>query len=1145
MVERFPLMAGVLAVAMIAGARDVALTAFDRDTGAGTVTISAAEQGDGDKTLLAVWAPVDMGNVATNGRETAVLATVAPGDVEKTFTMPARLRTKSGVVRIFLMDGAAPYETRFASIRSVSTGPYIDTGHVPTHDTDISVTAKYPTSSVAPFGITEVFYLFSNNVASSNPNQNAAYFCSFFGSKNSGNSFTAPRGPGFRTHRLNSTFAGIDGATWVMFKPAEFTLTTTSTITLFARKTNDKATLTKQGDIAISDAWIRENGALVHEYVPCRTANGVVTMWDRVTGAACPVLGSGSFEAGDDIGPAPEDCGTAESATEAIRFGCTLEIASRDVATGTVTLNVGEGLGEGRIFALAADADAGTNTVADWSEVHDCGPVAAGATTVTVNPPAAWWNVGSAVRFVWVANDGRDYDRQLEYLHSTGSAYCNTTWIPSFHTEMEIRSKCNVDICSFGILSYFYLFTNGANTYWGFFSQSGNFAKFDCAGGFHTLKLGPSGVYLDGERKAEIQQPVDNTVLGKAMSICFRRSNQDGSIAKNGLCWIEWAKICHRDTLMQDLIPVERGGVVGLYDRRWNKFFAPVSGTGDFSAGPEKNVLTDGAVLAWSEAGSLLSEVSGTWDGGGTDNAFTTAANWDGDVVPDLASGAAVLTFATGGSAAELTESASVRGLVFNAKNDFTIRSANSAAVLSIGPGGIMVQDDPGETISGDWRFAPKFEGRVEVADDQTWDLSSNAKRRINFSQSAVLSGASNRTVTVTGGGVLGLQSTNTFKGSFDLRGGFLKITSKQHPFGPADEGGVVNLYQEDNAKVQLYGATIDKPLVINSTSLNSDCFQCCDNGAGTCTFTAPITVRGLNFALQNLGKTVFAGGADVKVGISFMRDGEVVFEGRPFNVTGSFVRFQNKRVIHFNVASNTMTHLDFNYEYQSTGDKVHFGVDYAFHNWDTALSLGRETTFDLHGHPQNFGELLRFDAGCHITSTDGPAECFVFQNDSNKDQTFSGTFEGELCLSKSGGRTATIAAANTSTGFLNAQNGALVIATNGCWAGTDIRIGKETTNRKPSLRLRHNNCFAHPRETTITMTTSTSQNIYTSDIIPLLNLDEGVNIRVADVVLDGRSLKGGSWGSSQSPAQHKDDLHFAGMGMIRVPGEGSMLIFR
>ena len=81
------LLAGALAVLSSSPvvARTVTVASCDRETGATVLAISAAEAGDGTKALVAAWSPYDVGNVATNARETAYVGAVAVADEFRPF----------------------------------------------------------------------------------------------------------------------------------------------------------------------------------------------------------------------------------------------------------------------------------------------------------------------------------------------------------------------------------------------------------------------------------------------------------------------------------------------------------------------------------------------------------------------------------------------------------------------------------------------------------------------------------------------------------------------------------------------------------------------------------------------------------------------------------------------------------------------------------------------------------------------------------------------------------------------------------------------------------------------------------------------------------------------------------------------------
>ena len=1132
----------VLSVTATVEARTVSVASFDRDTGAVNLALDAGAEGEATRALLAAWNPSNAGEDATAWRETALVAEVDAATTSATYTIPADWRAKSGAVRFFLMEKTAPYAKRFTSLRTTKSSCWIDTGVVPDKDTDISVTACYP-GDVAPFGVSGKLYFFSN---SWKPNSNTAgyYFLSFLGANNGGKSFEAPRSATSPvTYRLNATGAMIDGDYYIRFNPADQTLSTTSTLTLFGRKNDGATTMGKQGDMTIFSAQIRSAGMLTHDYVPCEKPDGTKTLYNRVTGEFAPVSGSGEFAAGDEIAPATVDCGAVESATDALRFAPEISISGKSLATGEITVTVSEGHDDGLLLLVGDTADAGT-TAANWKNRVFLTKVAADETTVSVPVPTAWWNVEYTIRVLWKSADGFAYDRELESVYSDGAAYALTDWIPTRETEVTVTGRAAPDVCLTGLTEHFYFFCNGATTFYGFFGKNGSFASINTRES-HTYRLGIDGAFLDGEKKGGPFTDATVTVQTKPLAFPFRRDRTNGTIGKSGFAWVQSAQIRERGDLVRDFVPCVSDDEVGLYDRVKGVFY-PSVGTTAFEAGETAvPVLCDEDVLAWSEPGSLKSEAdSATWDGGGADSRFTTAANWDGDIAPNFASGNVLLTFATKGSAAQVVGPTQVRGLKFNARNDFTLSSTDADAVLSIGANGITLENDPTETISGNWRMA-RFTGAVEVTADQTWNLSENSKRRIQLDAGANLIGCAARTLTIEGQGTIGFVATNSFAGNIQINGGVLKLISKKQPFGRADEGGVVTFDQTTGAAWNQFGATIDKPLVVIGADKGADLFYTnSDNGYGTNTFTAPVTVQMDVLKMKLNGPTVFSGGIDLKNNLVFDGKSALVVTGQPLTRSNQQkLTFLDAKEVHFHVAGNSVG-LNFADEKTKVGNRLHFWVDNVLDYWGD-VSLAKETVFDLHGTAQNMGDLSMANAADQVTS-EMPADLFCFY-DAVSQQNLKGTFTGAVTFRKSGKCTASLQGASTSTGALVAQNGKLILGAGGSWTGTDIRIGREDSNRKPTLRLTHNDVFADARHTVITMITSKAETFYTDcgERPPVLELDEGVEQVVKDIYIDGRRLASGTWGSSQSAATHKDDVHFAGTGVAYVIGSGMMIIFK
>lgn len=614
-------------------ARTVSIASSDKATGAVSLTVSSGGADESPKPLIAAWAPGEIGTSPTNACDWAFVALVSTETTDVAFTVPNAWRTKSGTVRFFLMREQPPYVRRFACLRTPVAGPYIDTGVVPNADTDVSVTAAYP-SDMAPFGISGKLYFFS---ISSSKDTNGDYYCGFFGANNGGRGFSAPRGSAPRTFRINSTGAIIDGTRYsVMFDPATITETTTSTLTLFARKNDGQMTVGKQGDVSIYAAQIRQAGTLTHDYVPCETANGVKTLYNRVDGTFCVVSGTGTFEAGKELCLAPQDCGDVESSTAALVFAPALSIVDECKETGEITVALTGEHDGGLLLGVAAAADAGTSAFSEWEDCAFLGKVPPGAATATVPLPIAWWETHRPVRLVWMSAAGFAYDYEVAYVHSDGGTWAATDWIPTVYTDVRVTGRAASDVCLTGLTERFYCFFINGTAYYGFFGESGTFA-IQTPLAAHTLEFGAGGVFLDGERKADSFADTTPSVETYPLTFPFRRSRLDGSLTKKGNAWLSGAQIRERGELVRDFVPCVSNGVAGLYDRVHGTFLPSATDT-PFDVGETVvPAMADGDVLAWSDV-FMPSVATATWDGGGApDCAFTTAANWVGDETPGLA----------------------------------------------------------------------------------------------------------------------------------------------------------------------------------------------------------------------------------------------------------------------------------------------------------------------------------------------------------------------------------------------------------------------------------------------------------------------------------------------------------------------------
>ena len=575
-------------------ARTVSVSSFDKATGETVLAISAAESGDGDKALVAAWSATQISDDASDVRESAYVGVVSAAERSKTFTVPAAWLAKSGVVRFFLMADIPPYDARFVSIRSASAGPYIDTGFVPTTNSDIRVTARY-VGNTAPFGVFGACQFFNGRP---DDGGSTPWYYRFLGVGDVNSSIALSySGSDRHEYWLNARGAFIDGLCKVVFDPAAVTETTTSTLTLFGRK---REPIDKQGDITIFNATILTNGVTAHNYVPCRKSDGTVTLYDRWTQTFCAVSGSGSFVAGDETGPAPEDCGGVESASSALVFAPRIKAVIEDRSAGVVKIKLNGLHDAGVLYWVGGASDSGTS-LAGWQTTNFLCKVAAGVQTVVTNMPAEYMRVDKSVRFIWRSAEDVPYDREVAWLRSSGTAWVDSGVLPTMQTGMEICGKSAVDVCLFGLTKCFYMFANTAVTYYGFFgsTSTGSFTRFDTTQ-FHTLGLGPAGACLDGMQKVAFTG-VTFVEPKYQMSIFFRKKNDDGSMTKTGDCTVKWAKINESGRIVRDLVPCVANGEACFYDKATGSFLGSAVSDASFEAGETVANLTAADVIAWSD----------------------------------------------------------------------------------------------------------------------------------------------------------------------------------------------------------------------------------------------------------------------------------------------------------------------------------------------------------------------------------------------------------------------------------------------------------------------------------------------------------------------------------------------------------------
>ena len=626
--QSFPVHFVAVAVAVIAlplfGAlRPLSVSAPDEN---GKIVVSIGGIGMGSQQLIAAWANCDRGPDPLDWTEYADAGTVVAADTEKVFEIPMAWMKKSGAIRFFLMSGVPPYLIRYDYITrpDCTDGELIiETGIVPDKTIDISVKSQsYSFSSMVPWGSTDVC-IFTNGGSDNNDR----YFFSFLGvvhpgidnpsvtalTKNDKNVFGEKPPKSTDPHVIRMCREGIyiDGYRHLgPFDDSELTSNPTLTLALFGRRGNWK----QQGTTcSIFSASIVTNGVPAREYVPCKSPDGLIQMYDRVTHSFSGIKrwdnSKKTFQPGNDIGPYPADCGEVDSVSAMIGVGPEIAIADIDAGNRTVSVSLSRGHDEGLLFATAGASDAGL-LYSLWTTNILVSKVGIGTNSVTAVLPREWWRNKYNVRFAWRSLAGRPYDYDVSYIHADGDGgcanFCRTGWKPTTNTSIHVNAKTALDTAPFGVAGYFMLFLNNKSNSKFFYAYGDkNNNGLDCdnwstfANDYHYWRLGPTEARVDNLVVGSYSgaAPSDDVTANICLPFRAHSKNDHWSVSKTGNVEVASAKIWEGDVIVRDFAPCVNEGVPGFYDNVRCSFY-PSDTAKPFVAG--NIVADDGDFVAWS-----------------------------------------------------------------------------------------------------------------------------------------------------------------------------------------------------------------------------------------------------------------------------------------------------------------------------------------------------------------------------------------------------------------------------------------------------------------------------------------------------------------------------------------------------------------
>jgi autotransporter-associated beta strand protein len=196
-----------------------------------------------------------------------------------------------------------------------------------------------------------------------------------------------------------------------------------------------------------------------------------------------------------------------------------------------------------------------------------------------------------------------------------------------------------------------------------------------------------------------------------------------------------------------------------------------------------------------------LSYAGQIWDGGGADNNWNTAANWDGDTLPNFAS---AITFA---GPTRLTPSNNLAANTPIGGINFT-NTATNAFTLSgnaITLGGNIVTTAATAALTDTISLA--------MALNAARTITTNTNHHLTIS--GVISGANN--LTKNGAGILTLTGNNTFTGTLDVAAGTVRVSSAN------GAGANASIFSNSTSTNTVFAATTASALTFSkSFSLNT-----------------------------------------------------------------------------------------------------------------------------------------------------------------------------------------------------------------------------------------------------------------------------------------------------------------------------------
>lgn len=511
-----------------------------------------------------------------------------------------------------------------------------------------------------------------------------------------------------------------------------------------------------------------------------------------------------------------------------------------------------------------------------------------------------------------------------------------------------------------------------------------------------------------------------------------------------------------------------------------------------------------------------------TWSGGGGANVLSDeGSNWEGGSMPKLDDGLTAVTFASGGTEAAAASAMFLNGILFNASADFSLSSVSDAVSVRLQSGGI----DTASPASGTRKYT--VAAPVDAAVDQTWNVAANTSLEM---EGRLFGGTAVSTLLRTGPGTVNLSGTDDFIGRIVISNGVTSV--RGDGLGHTNLGEVAICdWPQGSTSVTFTDATIEKPVLFDVDSSGSKYgYGALTLFNGTNTFNGQVSILGnhVRFVVVNDAVATFAGGMVNNIRYPVLRSttsgttvgtGKFVVTNTPLNLLGWWQETLNGE---FAVSGNKFTLHGLSVRNTST---LRIMVDDAIEQCSRLVFRDR-ATIDLNGHDLYVGKLEDFDfadAPATKVASAAPAMLEIQMAASETSRCWI-AFNDAAGLRKKGAGALAICRESSTTGTLEVAAGRLTLAAGsgiaGGWAsGSEVIVG--AAGRLVVERLR-------------SVSRSAVVRVATGGVIELA---DGVDIRVAELWVDGVKRPNGSYTRESAPGL------IAGAGTLEVGKHGFCLM--